>query len=176
MKKRTDLTVVGVLLILAGVASGQTLAARWFSFDGGFDAGRSQGLQLRSVLGQAFPGSSAQGNLRIASGFLADTLLQGTVTGISGKPTVPQHFALEQNYPNPFNPTSTIRYTIPEAEHVSLKLYNLLGQEVITLVDKNQPPGEYSVSLNATNLSSGVYLYRLVAGDFRDQRKLMVLK
>jgi hypothetical protein len=102
--------------------------------------------------------------------------LLGTVTGVAAEPPVPERFALEQNYPNPFNPTSTIRYTIPASEHVSLKVYNLLGQEVVTLVDKDQPPGKFSVSLNATHLSSGVYLYRLAAGDFRDQRKLMVLK
>jgi hypothetical protein len=90
-------------------------------------------------------------------------------------------FTLEQNYPNPFNPVTTIKYSIPSvgAENflpVQLKIYNLLGQEVATLVNEPRPPGNYDAKFDASNLSSGIYLYKLRAGDFKAVRKLLLLK
>ena len=89
---------------------------------------------------------------------------------------VPKHFSLLQNYPNPFNPVSTIHYTIPKVAHVSLKVFDLLGREVTALVNKIQMPGNYAEEFNATNLPSGVYLYRLQAGDFISMRKMVLQK
>jgi hypothetical protein len=89
---------------------------------------------------------------------------------------VPAAFRLEQNYPNPFNPSTTIRFELPHASHVSLTIYDLLGREVMTLVDEVKPAGAYNVQFNAANVSSGMYVYRLRAGDFVAARDLLLLK
>jgi hypothetical protein len=89
---------------------------------------------------------------------------------------VPTEFVLGQNYPNPFNPSTTIRYQVPEASWISLKIYDMLGQEVATLVNRVEEPGEYIVSWNASSASSGMYLYRLIAGSFVETRKMLLLK
>ena len=94
--------------------------------------------------------------------------------------SVPQAFALTQNYPNPFNPTTMIQYDLAKAAQVSLKVYNLLGSEVATLVNDRQEAGSYTVSFNANketaSLSSGVYIYRLKAGSFVSTKKLVLMK
>ena len=96
---------------------------------------------------------------------------------------VPMKFTLEQNYPNPFNPTTKIKYTIqappnlPKGEAlVQLKIYDILGNEVATLVNKKQQPGNYELTFNGNNLSSGVYLYKLTAGSFTATKKMILLK
>jgi len=97
--------------------------------------------------------------------------------------SIPEIFALSQNYPNPFNPSTIIRYSLPAGRQelpmnnmVTLKIYNMLGQEVSTLVNKEQPAGNYEVKFDAGNLASGVYLYRLQAGEFSSVKKLVLLK
>jgi hypothetical protein len=85
-------------------------------------------------------------------------------------------FHLEQNFPNPFNPSTTIEYDIPSRTQVSLKVYNVIGQEVTVLVDEEQPAGHKSVQFDASALPSGVYLYRLAAGEFTETKKLVVLR
>ena len=90
--------------------------------------------------------------------------------------TRPQSFALYQNYPNPFNPVTYIRYSLPEAGFVKITVHNLLGQEVANLVSVDQQPGNYSVSFDASRLSSGVYYYRLRSGLFGDIKRMLLLK
>jgi len=89
---------------------------------------------------------------------------------------LPKTFALEQNYPNPFNPTTLISYQLPVASNVLLKVYDVLGREVMTLVNERQEAGAYNFTLNASSLSSGVYFYRLQAGQFVQTRKMMLVK
>jgi hypothetical protein len=89
---------------------------------------------------------------------------------------VPTSFALSQNFPNPFNPVTTIRYQLPTPSKVRLALYNLLGQEVATLVNEEKDAGYYEQTLDARNLSSGVYFYRLLVGGFIETRKMIILK
>ena len=93
----------------------------------------------------------------------------------------PAKFTLSQNYPNPFNPGTTIKYQIPangkrEMSNVKLIVYDILGKEVATLVNKEQQPGSYEVNFNADNLPSGIYLYRINAGEFSDVKKMLFLK
>ncbi|MBK7230438.1 MAG: T9SS type A sorting domain-containing protein [Ignavibacteriales bacterium] len=90
--------------------------------------------------------------------------------------STPLTFSLEQNYPNPFNPTTTIGYSIPSNNFVTIKLYDVLGNEVITLVNEQKQAGKYEMLYNASNLASGVYYYQINAGDFTQTRKLMLMK
>jgi hypothetical protein len=89
---------------------------------------------------------------------------------------VPTHYVLEQNYPNPFNPSTTISYEIPEAARVVLKVYNILGQEIMTLVDHQQNAGAYRMVFDASKLSTGVYFYQLRAGQYVTVKKMLLLK
>jgi glucuronoarabinoxylan endo-1,4-beta-xylanase len=88
----------------------------------------------------------------------------------------PLNFNLRQNYPNPFNPTTTISYQLPAVSFVSLKVFNVLGQEVATLVDESRQAGTHKVQWDALGMPSGMYLYRLQAGTFLQTRKLVILR
>ena len=88
----------------------------------------------------------------------------------------PVSFSLEQNYPNPFNPSTTIRYAIPNGGLVTLKVYDILGREVATLVNEEKPAGTYQVSFDASSLSSGIYFYRLKSGEFEQTKKFVLMK
>ncbi len=88
----------------------------------------------------------------------------------------PENFVLEQNFPNPFNSTTTIRYELPELANVTLKVYNILGEEVESLVNEQKEAGRYYVQFNAGNLASGVYIYRIDTGNFTASKKLILMK
>jgi len=88
----------------------------------------------------------------------------------------PREFALFQNYPNPFNPATSIQYALATDEFVSLKVYDMIGNEVATLVSEQQSAGSYDVNFNASNLSSGLYIYSITAGKFNQVRTMMLLK
>jgi len=102
--------------------------------------------------------------------------------------TLPSQFHLEQNYPNPFNPSTTIRFTISESDLVTLKVYDVLGNEIITLINEQKPPGEYEVEFNSTGLNhqslpSGIYFYRIQvypanggAGNYIETKKMVLLR
>jgi Secretion system C-terminal sorting domain len=95
--------------------------------------------------------------------------------GISGI----KDFKLEQNHPNPFNPTTNIKYELFNESHVTLKVYDLIGREIATLVDETQPKGEYSVDFDASkysNLTSGIYFYKLTTEKYSDVRKMILTK
>ncbi|WP_340102436.1 Ig-like domain-containing protein [Rhodohalobacter sp. 8-1] len=112
----------------------------------------------------------------------ADTLLL-TMTGlgtsavsIDGDSQVPVHYSLEQNYPNPFNPSTTIKYSLPEAENVNLQVFDLLGRQVASLISKHQSAGVHTVNFDASQLATGIYIYRIAAGNFVMTKKLMLVK
>ncbi len=88
----------------------------------------------------------------------------------------PIQFSLEQNYPNPFNPTTTIQYSIPENGNVKLEVYNSIGEEVATLLNETKQAGNYDVSFNASSLPSGIYFYTLTSGEFRETKKMLLIK
>jgi uncharacterized lipoprotein YddW (UPF0748 family) len=97
-------------------------------------------------------------------------------TGIDGQLSLPNSFALEQNYPNPFNPTTRIRFNIAQAGNASLKIYNLLGQEVAILLHEFMNPGTYDIEFNASKLASGIYFYRIKVNDFSASKKMILMK
>jgi len=107
---------------------------------------------------------------------------QQIITDIEDKQeTIPTQFLLEQNYPNPFNPGTKIRYSLPqevngEKRNVVLKVYDILGNEVVTLVNKEQSAGNYEVEFSAEGIASGIYLYKLGAGSFNQTKKMILLK
>jgi len=90
--------------------------------------------------------------------------------------SIPIEYALEQNYPNPFNPTTTIRFQIPKDGMVTLKVYDILGAEVATLVNEEKVAGKYEVNFNAATLASGVYIYRLNVKEYVNVKKMVLLK
>ncbi|HTX18120.1 MAG TPA: T9SS type A sorting domain-containing protein, partial [Bacteroidota bacterium] len=97
-------------------------------------------------------------------------------TAVKSSDQLPGSFALSQNYPNPFNPTTEIGFQIPKNSRVSLKVYDALGREVATLVDADRPAGSYSVTFNGAGLPSGVYFYRIQAGEHSMTKKLVLVK
>ena len=120
----------------------------------------------------------SQTELHLGSYALFDDLvLDNTVTGVSQQTyTHPSEYQLSQNYPNPFNPATEIEFTIPNENHVTLKVYNMMGQEIETLVDEELSQGRYKRAFNASLLSSGMYFYRLQAGNFAEVRRMALVK
>ncbi len=102
--------------------------------------------------------------------------IYSSTTDISTELSLPSNYILYNNYPNPFNPTTKIKYDLPKASEVQLIVYDNLGREVATLVNEQKPAGSFEVEFNASQLSNGVYFYELRAGDFRDVKKLILLK
>jgi hypothetical protein len=97
-------------------------------------------------------------------------------TAVEAFTSFPAVFSLSQNYPNPFNPTTTIGYSVQSRGTVTLKVYDVLGREVKTLVNERQNPGIRTVNLDGGNLPSGVYFYRIVAGGYTSMKKMVLLK
>ena len=89
---------------------------------------------------------------------------------------IPTEFALSQNYPNPFNPTTSISFSLPEASDVRLEIFNIQGQKVTTLVNKQLEAGNHSINWDGRDAASGVYFYRIDAGSFTETKKMLLLK
>jgi hypothetical protein len=100
----------------------------------------------------------------------------GPATFVEDESILPKHFALEQNFPNPFNPSTTITFGLPRASQVTLSVFDMLGREVSVLVNDRRDAGVHEVEFNGATLPSGVYFYRLQAGDFVHLKKLVLLK
>jgi len=95
---------------------------------------------------------------------------------VSNDPVIPSKYSLEQNYPNPFNPTTNIKYNVPKNTFVTLKVYDVMGREVRTLVNENKNAGTYEVKFDAGTLSSGMYLYKIQTGDFVETKNMILIK
>jgi hypothetical protein len=128
-----------------------------------------------STVGQPFTGVSSNSTTIHQAGFWTYV---NVITGIESKDDLlPREFELMQNYPNPFNPTTKIKYAIPQATHVRIEVYNVLGQRVRTLLDEEKAPGYYTVNFEAGSLASGFYIYRLeTSGGFNAVKKMIITK
>jgi len=124
--------------------------------------------------------SNAQGSIIGETGFInVPGLAYSTYIVVSvddENNSLPEQFSLEQNYPNPFNSSTKIRYQIPELSFVAIKIYDVLGNEITTLVNQEKPIGNYEVEFDADALSSGIYFYRLKAGNFVQTKKMILMK
>ena len=116
------------------------------------------------------------GTAPIGIGGNAENLCDTVTTGVNNLEKVPDAYALEQNYPNPFNPVTIIKFSVPQYSHVTLKVFDVLGNEVATLVNGMKQAGNYAVSFNGKGLASGVYVYQLKANKFTATKKLVLLK
>jgi hypothetical protein len=124
---------------------------------------------------------SAIAGPRTAMPYGPDTLLYGDIkidpgTFVEINGNIPIEYKLDQNYPNPFNPTTNINFSLPERSFVELKVYNILGTEISTIVNKELPDGNYTYTFNAGNLSSGIYLYKLNTGKLSITKKMTLIK
>ncbi|MBN2572070.1 MAG: T9SS type A sorting domain-containing protein, partial [Ignavibacteriales bacterium] len=97
-------------------------------------------------------------------------------TNIQDDNLFPNKFSLSQNYPNPFNPSTIISYQLPIISRVTIKIFNVTGQEILTLLDEEKSPGVYNIDFNASQLSSGVYIYQMKAGEFTQSQKMILIK
>ncbi len=114
-------------------------------------------------------GGEIRGNFKLGTGTVTSVVEQTSAA-------VPSHFVLEQNFPNPFNPSTTIAYHLSASSNVTLKVYDLLGKEVTTLINQEQTAGGYAVKFDASKFASGIYFYQLHAGNFVQMKKMMLLK
>ena len=108
--------------------------------------------------------------------YIDSICIKHTVSGISIYEGIPKNFSLSQNYPNPFNPVTKINFALPKSGFVTLKIYDMLGREIRTLVNEVKSAGNFSVDFNASELSSGIYFYRLETNGFSDIKKMMLIK
>lgn len=108
--------------------------------------------------------------------FLAHPLVKSNTDVNSEVDLINAGFQLFQNYPNPFNPSTNISFNLPEDNNVSLKVYNILGEEVLTLINDNMNKGFHTINLSMNNMPSGVYIYSITSGNFRDAKKFLLLK
>ena len=102
---------------------------------------------------------------------------QYTLTGVPGiNPGIPERYSLSQNYPNPFNPVTVISFDIPKAGHTSLKIYDLLGNLVYTLINGELNEGKYTYNFDGSDIASGTYVFKLESGNFSETKKMVLVK
>jgi len=173
-RARLALLLVCALGVAARNANAQFQVQRSVVGNGG-DAAVNGTYRLSGTAGQPVVGNAGNATQIQKAGFWAPFGL--TVTGIerlSG--TLPLEFRLEQNHPNPFNPATRIGFEVKEPCRVILKVYNMLGREMKTVVDEPYLPGQYEIRFRASGLASGIYFYRIQMGDFSAVRKMAVVE
>ena len=143
-------------------------------YDGGFSYGNSE---AKKIIVDTNLNIYVSGNSDISGITEIATVKYSQLTGIQTiSNNVPDKFFLYQNYPNPFNPSTIVRFSIPFVSQVSLKVYDVMGREVQTLVNERVPSGSYEVKFDGSNLNSGVYFYRIVTDEFSDTKRMLLLK
>jgi hypothetical protein len=154
-----------------GIESGVYLStnngSNWQAVNTGFAEGKAKRVKALAISSNnIFAGTS--------NGVWRRPLSDFGLTGVEDEENnLPTSFSLQQNYPNPFNPTTTINYSIPQTRFVKISIYDMLGREVAVLVNEDKSAGNYSIIFNGSNLTSGVYLYRMQAGGFVETKKLI---
>jgi Secretion system C-terminal sorting domain len=165
-----------LILFVCNSAYGQTsIESSVQSMSGGLKQGGD--YLLNYTIGQPSPnGLFTGGQINLSAGFISTLEISNAVTGIGSDKVYIYSHQLFDNYPNPFNPSTTIKYAIPVENKVVLKVYDILGEEVASLIDKNQAPGYYEIKFDASNLSSGMYFYTIRSGNFVQTKKMLLMK
>jgi hypothetical protein len=170
------LTVILLLLLIAHLTFAQNqIPASVISSGGEKSAGTS--FILISTVGEPFIGKSVNAANQHNVGFWY-VYKQSAITAVEEEQEeiIPNKFQLEQNYPNPFNPSTVIKFGVPERSNVLLKIYDILGGEVATLVNEEMDAGWYSRDFNASGYSTGVYIFRMQAGNYISTKKMILVK
>ncbi|MBI5727571.1 MAG: choice-of-anchor A family protein, partial [Ignavibacteriales bacterium] len=167
----------GYIYSVSQDANNNLIAISWSggvsTMDHGVNTWRTLGLDGAGI--SAVHVNSVSGTILVSAKNGSIYAKNGTL-GAKGNETVPATFALSQNYPNPFNPATKINFTMPGSGHVSLVVYNILGQQVKTLVDADYNPGAYTVQFDGKDMASGIYIYRLTANKLSITKKMILVK
>lgn len=163
--------------LLPSVSPGQNSAVAWWSLEGQYGYALTGVSAIASAVGEEAIGRMSMGNTVVMGGFLANQRMWGGVTAIgAASRQVPLASELQQNYPNPFNPTTVIRFGLSQRSQADLSVFNTIGQQVAVLFQGEAAAGYHHVKFDGSNLASGVYFYRLQAGDFVSTKRMLVLK
>lgn len=143
----------------------------------GSGAGKVSGTTniINFTIGEAFVGKVSNSGNITSMGFW-NIYQQDVLTSVEGEETLPIEYKLEQNYPNPFNPSTIIKYAVAERSYVVINIYNIAGEEIVTLVNEEKDRGWYEIKFNSNGLASGIYLCRMQAGNYVSIKKMMLLK
>jgi Secretion system C-terminal sorting domain len=162
--------LISTLTLLCALSAQSQIV--WQSFGSGFANSKGTGSSIISVIGESFVGEASGNGIHLRSGF---GVIASTMTSVKvSQEKIPLAYTLSQNYPNPFNPSTVIAFGIPEASHVSLQIFDIIGREVSMLVNEDLIAGNYRSMFIADHLSSGVYFYRIVAARKSDKGRLFI--
>jgi hypothetical protein len=175
MKKKLILNIIFVLVLILIPAQfvRSQYQAPYSVIGSGGNLSTNSSYTLNSTIGEQFIGHSSNTSHNQYEGFWY-LYYQDIITSVEDDLSMPATFKLEQNYPNPFNPTTIIRFGVPKRSNVVLKIYDILGSEVTTLVSEEMDAGWYERSFNAVSLSSGVYICRIEAAPLENQSEIFV--
>ena len=145
-------------------------------FSSGGEAASNNEYHLNQVIGQPFVGFSSNAEYFLSSGSLY--YFSGITTDVDDDnySGIPKNYSLKQNYPNPFNPTTKIVYAIPKSGIVKIKVYDILGREVVNLINEEQSAGYHELIFYASALPSGIYFYNIIADNFVQTKKMILMK
>jgi len=164
-----DVTIIGNFYVQANNIDPEFQQTGWW-----YDYFTGDSIYVTNTSEQV---SLEPGEFHIYTNVKLPTPEQGIIDDVESDGKVAVYdFSLAQNYPNPFNPSTVIRYSVSSAQLVTLKIYDVLGREVATLVNEDKPSGNYEVEFNASKFSSGIYFYQLTAGDFHETKKMLLLR
>jgi len=171
------LVLTAVLIQQAFAQSSSNYKIKKTVINQGGAASQSANYKVADAVGQSSPvDESNSTHYIIYSGFLGGGIVIITALDELDNANMPLEFKLYQNYPNPFNPSTKIKFALPKVETVTIEIYNIIGQNVKTLVNQSFPAGYHEVEFNGQNLSSGIYLYRIEAGKDQEVKKMVLIK
>ena len=166
--------LAAALLFLSAPAYAQTALERSIIAAGGHEISGPT-YSVRSTFGQPAVGAVSGATYGVQLGYQHGPLTIPTAIPDTDL-LAPKHYRLDQNFPNPFNPTTTIAFDLPRAGRVSLDVFDVRGRIVVRLIERDMNAGRHKTEFDASNIASGVYFYRLQAGDFEQTRKLILMK